>query len=67
MRRPWLLIGGVIVLLVGVVGLVLPILPGIAFLILGGLMIRSSMTGEPVQFPRLGRRRPDPLPDAAEG
>ena len=67
MRKPWLLIGGVLVLLVGVVGLIVPVMPGIAFLILGGLMIRSSVTGEPIQFPNFRRSQPEPLPEAAEG
>lgn len=67
MRKPWLLLGGVIVVLVGLAGLVLPIIPGIALLILGGLMIRSSMTGEPMQLPNLRRTPPEPLPEAAEG
>lgn len=67
MRRPWLLVGGVIVFLVGIAGLVLPVLPGIALLVLGVLMIRSSVTGEPIQFPHLRRSQPKPLPEAAEG
>lgn len=67
MRKLWLLIGGVIVVLVGVVGLIVPIMPGIVFLVLGGLMIRSSVTGEPIQFPKLRRNRARPLPEGADG
>lgn len=66
MRRPWLLVGGGIVVLIGVAGLVLPIIPGIALMILGGIMIRSSVTGEPMELPNLRRTRPDSLPETAE-
>lgn len=67
MRKPWFLIGGVIVVLVGIAGLVLPVLPGIALLVLGSLMIRSAITGDPIQLPQLRRSQPEPLPEAADG
>lgn len=51
---------------VGVAGLVLPIIPGIAFLILAWLMIRSSVTGERVQVPRGLRRHREPISDAGD-
>lgn len=63
MRKPWLLVGGIVLSVVGVAGLVLPLIPGIAFLILGWIMIRSSMTGEPVTLPRVLRRNRAPVPD----
>ncbi len=66
MRNLWLLIGGVVVALVGVAGLVLPVIPGIALLIAGGIMIRAGVTGQPVELPRLRRHDDEHLPDAAE-
>ena len=67
MRRPWLLVLGVIVGVVGIAGLILPVIPGIALLVLSGLMVRSAITGEKIQIPDLRRTRPEPLPDPADG
>lgn len=67
MRKPWLLVGGILVAIVGIAGLVLPVIPGIALLVLGGLMIRSSITGDPLQLPKLRRSGAEPLPDPADG
>ncbi len=67
MRRPWLLVGGIIVVVVGIAGLVLPVIPGIALLIVGGVMIRAAVTGETVDLRSLRRRVSEPLPEAADG
>jgi len=67
MRRPWLLVGGILVVVVGIAGLVLPVIPGIALLIVGGVMIRSAVTGDTVDFRSLRRRVGEPLPEAADG
>lgn len=64
MRKAWLMVSGGILVVVGIAGLVLPVIPGIAFIIGGGILVRAAVTGQPVEMPKLRRMRTDP--DSAE-
>lgn len=66
MRNLWLLIGGSVVVLVGIAGLVLPVIPGIALIVGGAIMIRAGATGRPMEFPEFRRTRAKPLPDPTD-